>query len=333
MKKNVRYIKVITLWILMVLIIFDPKAAINSVTSSIHTCITSVIPGMFPLLFIGIALSSDLQNIRLPYLGKILRIPGHISGLFLVSLFCGYPTGGKLIYNAVKKGSLDKETGKRMMVFCNNASPAFIIGVLGVVFSNIWIAISLWLIQIATSLIIGVLFPQTYAKTNVTIPTAKINSGNALLEAIKAMSIICGWIIIFSVALSYLDGWTHNIQSDVSIVLLKGALEITNGILMLPNIRNLALRFILSSTLLSFSGICIFLQTYSVAPDLTTTSYVIGRLFHTAVSAILSTVLSLVIFSTDMHIMRCIPLLLCVVVLGFIMIYFNKKTVAIKKTM
>ena len=333
MEKKIALIKIIMIFCLMLLIIFDSSTAAESVINSMHNCIFSVIPGMFPLLFLGIALSADLQKIRFPYLEKILHIPDHTFGLFLVGLFCGYPTGAKLLNNAVNNGSIDQENAKRMQIFCNNASPAFIIGVLSAVFSNMWLAILVWIIQIFSSLLLGILLPNSFSNNTSTFRAKPLSLGNALSESLKAMSVICGWIIIFGFILSYANTLLHYIESDIAITFLHGIFELTNGFLVLPCIYNPSLRLIIGNILLSFGGFCVFLQTYSVAPELTNRYYLAGKIMHASVSATLAAVVSFFIFPNNENIPQCIPLLLCTIMLWYMILHFNKKRVAINTTL
>ena len=130
--------------IFMLLLIINPQCSFNAALEGIDLCIRTVIPGIFPLLFLSSLIAGELRNLPLVFIEHILHIPGGTGGLFLVSLICGYPVGAKLLQNEINKKNICPENATRMATFCNNASPAFIIGILAPIFGSVWYAIALW---------------------------------------------------------------------------------------------------------------------------------------------------------------------------------------------
>ena len=315
---------------LMLILILEPQRGLTAALSGIDLCLKSVIPGMFPLLFLSSMLACELSSYSIPLIEHILHIPTGSAGNFLIGLVCGYPVGAKLIQKEIDNRHINVPNANRMMIFCNNASPAFIIGILAPVFENVWFAISLWLIQIIGSILVGVLWPEHDSETVIKRPMRSIGAGANMMESTKAISAICGWIILFGVLLAYLEAPLLSRLSSVPGALLNGALELTNGIFALRNIYSPAIRFIICSILLSFGGLCIFLQTKSVAPSINIKNYIYGRLFHTCITGTLSSIFCLILFPSEVAAAYCLPLFFAIFIMSLIILYFNKKMVAFK---
>ena len=312
---------------LTLVIIFDSQTALQSIAASIELCIKSVIPGVFPFLLLGSAIACEIRNTQIPYLEN--RLPKGAGAFFIIGQICGYPVGAKLLQDAVNQRTIDRESAVRMMCFCNNASPAFIIGILTSMFIDKWTALYLWIIQIVTSLILGIILPGHPGKAVNDRSVPKQNLSSILTDVIKTIANICGWVIVFGMLVSYVYKFTVFRKNTFASVIISGFFELTNGVFALRNIRSESIRLILSSIFLSFGGVCVLMQTRTVAPDMDIKHYFLSRLLHAAISASLCAVISPFIFPADSTALNSIPLILCVTAVGIIMLIFNKKTVAI----
>jgi hypothetical protein len=78
---------------------------------------------------------------------------------FALGIIGGYPVGAKTAISLYQKKLCTKEEAERLLGFCNNSGPAFILGVVGVgVFSSSRIGILLYLVHIFSSITVGFLF-------------------------------------------------------------------------------------------------------------------------------------------------------------------------------
>jgi hypothetical protein len=291
----------------------------------------SVIPGIFPLLFLSSLLAGELRNCSIPPLERVLHIPSGSAGFFLIGLLCGYPVGAKLLQNEIDRKCISTRNASRMITFCNNASPAFIVGVITPLLGNVWFALLLWLIQMIASIFTGVLLPghRQEAVIHRSLQTSK--PGTVMIESVKAIAMICGWIILFGILLAYMQpAFLHNLP-PVTKTLLCGILELTNGIYVLRFICSPGIRFMVASILLSFGGLCILLQSKSVAPSMSIINFIAGRLLHAGISGTLTSFICLFLFPNDLAASCCFPQFLSILLLSFIILYFNKKMVAINE--
>ena len=333
MKNKMINIKLIFLCSFMLLMILDSKTALISTSKALELCIKTIIPGVFPLLFLSSAISSEMHNFTVPILERILHIPKGTSGYFLIGLLCGYPVGGKLLQDGINKKTISKDAACRMMAFCNNASPAFIIGILAPIFSSGLLAIVMWIIQTCSSTLLGMLLPKSKMDSICHEYIANKNIGQVMWESIKAVATICGWVIMFGIVVAYLDAPVIGRLSTIPRILISGSLELTNGIIGVGSVASASIAFTISAILLSFGGTCVILQTKSVAPDLKILPYIRARMIHAGISGSLASIFSTFLFQSPTDTLKIVPLFLCLVFTGILILHFNKKEVAININM
>lgn len=330
MKKQFGRITTCFLCLYLLLVIFDSKTASLSTKSALDLCMMTVVPSIFPLLFISSAIAARSQRASFPRIERLLHIPNGTSWLFLIGLLCGYPVGGKLLQDQIDRKFINKESACRMMAFCNNAGPAFIIGILSSVFS-VSAAITMWLIQIISSFLLGMLLPakENDLSSNTSKPEKSLSQ--IMTDSLKAIGTVCGWVIVFGVLNGYIDRISSIKYTPVSAGIISGFLELTNGILKIQETQSKPIAFIICAVLLSFGGICVILQTKSVASDLKTIPYIFARVIHAGISGTLATLCCIFLFSTEKTPLETIPLLLCTVLISVIVLFFNKKVIAFQK--
>ena len=103
-------------------------------------------------------------------------------------------------------------------------------------------------------------------------------------KATGAMASVCGWVILFRVILCFLQKWLLWRLPDAVSILLSGLLELTNGCLLLPKIPDMHIRFLCAVLMLNFGGICVLMQTASVAEGTELRYYIGGKLLQTLFS-------------------------------------------------
>ena len=318
-RKKVRFI--LTL-IFLSIVIIEPETAKVATRDGINLCLNTVLPGILIFLIIGSMSSDDILGFSAPRFEAVLGIPKGMCGFFLIGQLCGYPVGAKLLQEVSNRHAAVKKDAMRMINFCNNASPAFIIGIIGPIFGNYRIGILMWIIQIASSFILAFIMKK---QSTAHITNTPGRPRRQLIgDVIKTAAVICGWIILFKIFLSYLDLLLLNSIPPLSKTLLWGSIEITNGLLRLKETNSQALCFVVSSFFLSFGGICVILQTRSVAPDLPLREYILSRLIHSGISCTLTSVLSWILFSKTRIILANTVLFAAATAICCLVLYFNQ---------
>ena len=273
----------------IVVLILNNKTAVSGAAAGIDLCIRVVIPSLFPMMVLAIWFTGNASGRSCALMRPLCRklgIPAGAESILLTGLLGGYPTGAKCIASAHTQKYIRTESAKRMLIFCNNAGPGFIFGMAHHLFeakADLWM---LWIIHVLSALCTGlVLSKEEPVSTKPQIASCSLTS--AVMNGVKTMAIVCGWIILFKVFSAILDSLLLcHLQGTLKCA-IYGVLELTNGIYSLTAIEDTGIRFMVASAMLSFGGVCIFLQTRSIAGDLFG-HYIGGKLLQVLISVVLS---------------------------------------------
>lgn len=315
--------------IVMLVLIVDANTAQNSAKEGLNLCIQSVIPSLFPFLLTMSILNNCITDMTFPVLKpicKICRIPFECGSYLLLGLLGGYPVGAKCINDAHINKVLTKIEARRLLAFCSNAGPSFIFGILGCLYASKAPVFVLWGIHILSALIVGMLLPSTEHRDYHSTYQIQKKADN-IISSIKTMSIICAWVLIFRMIIDYIQN-TFLSELPVTIqIIISGALELTNGCMQLSGISNFGQRFVLSSVFLSFGGICVIMQTFSVTRNIGCSSYMIGKIMQTLISFLLASCCQFFIFDkyqcANVPISLTISALLILILIIFILYQKN----------
>lgn len=312
----------------MFIIILDTKTALSGAITGVQLCISTIIPSLFPFIFLSGMLNHYFlgRNMGiLSFLGRFCKIPKGAESLLLVGFLAGYPVGAQGITQAYRDGTLSSVTAKRMLGFCNNAGPAFLFGIFPAILSNGIIPWVLWLIHILSALFVGLLLPSESESLCQISNTQQITIHNALENAIKVISVICGWVIIFRIVINFCDRWFFGLVQVEIQVLIAGLLELSNGCIMLQRIPEEGIRFILACPMLAFGGVCIGMQTSSVTSGLGTGYYFPGKVLHALFSLLLAMFLHPIFFQNQIF-PHPIPIIILIMfAIGIILLALYRK--------
>lgn len=234
-------------------IVSSPNACIDGAKSGLAVCAVSLVPSLFPFAVAVLFLINinALKNSKYKYLF-----------VFLLSLVGGYPIGAKLIGELCKNGTLESEKCKKLLPFCVNAGPAFIVLVVG---KGILKSTSLGYILLISHLISEIICVLIFAPEILFTKQSRIKSeenrsvlDNLVLSvqgAAGAVFSLCAYVIFFAVINGYIQHFSGLFKPLSNLIYLT---EITAAVMQTGN-----LYFI--SFLLGFAGISIWVQVYSVA--------------------------------------------------------------------
>lgn len=234
-------------------------------------CGTSVVPALFPFL----AVSSLLVSLGFgewvsPHLagvmGPLFRLPGQASSALLLGLVGGYPIGARTAADLYRENLLTADEAERLLAFCNNSNPVFLVSVLGVgVFGDVRVGVWLWLIHVLSALLTGIFFRGS-GKTAVRRPVTRqftchtVSFSAAFVEAVRnaasGMLSVCAFVVLFYVLarpLADLGGWLGTT--------LVGLIELFSLTPILPSTR---FGFILASGCAGWGGLSVLSQTAAV---------------------------------------------------------------------
>lgn len=310
----------------LILLILDGKTAIAGVQNGIQLCLNTLIPSLFPFCVISVLLTGNLPDKPLPILNPVsrfCRIPAGCASLLLIGWLGGYPVGAQNVATAQRNGALRHEDASRMVIFCNNPGPAFIFGMLGPLFPDQKIPWLIWGSILCGSLLTAHLIPGGNSLMRDLPPKTASTFPDAIHSAIISMATICANVLFLRMVLEFLSNWLFFAISDILTVLISGILEVSNGCILLHKIANPSVRCLMATGLLSFGGICVWLQTLSVCGNLNIKGYLKWKLVQCFLTV---TIAAALLWS---RVLSAVSILL----IGFILFRFLKKRIAFPERM
>lgn len=248
----------------------------TGIKSGIALSMNVVIPSMFIfMIFSNIVINSPLKYIiSKPFSlisRRLLKLSDNEMSILLLSLLGGYPIGARLLAGEVSKKQISSDKASKMLAFCVNGSPAFLINGIGLnLLSSKTAGLYLYIAQVISTLLIAFIMSFFYKKDDIRFDKAddsndcKSLSGLIVMsvrDAISSMAIICGFTVAFCALMPIIGLATASFQ-ELS-VLIKGLLEVTAGcaeICFLPE----NLQIIFASIFISFGGICVQMQLRAI---------------------------------------------------------------------
>ena len=280
----------------MLILIFDSRAALSGAREGIELCIRTLIPSLFPFFILSSYLTGNFIGRPVKILRPICNlcgVPAGAESLLSVGFLGGYPVGAQNVAQAFCAGGVSKADAERLLAFCNNAGPAFIFGILGQMFSERYVPWMLWGIHMVSALMVGVILSND-SNASVFLPGRTISFTKAQESSLKVMALVCGWVIVFRIVLTFLQRWFLWMLPEGVQIIISGFLELSNGCVQLSEIAPEGLRFLLAGVLLSVGGLCVAMQTASVAGGLSLRQYFIGKGMQSLISLILCGILQFI---------------------------------------
>lgn len=268
----------------MLLLILDGKTAIAGAREGVELCLQAVIPSLFPFFVLSMLLTDSLSGASvglLRPLERLCRVPAGSGPILLTGFLGGYPVGAQSAANGYRAGHLSKAQAQRMLTFCSNAGPSFLFGIVAAQFPKLWYGWLLWAIQLTSAVLVSACIPPAGSRAVRLEAKQALSLSDCLHRALKVMGAVCGWVVLFRVVIAFADRWFLWLLPKEGRVLFAGILELTNGCCALSEIDGLGLRLILAAGLLSFGGICVTMQTASVAGGLGIRPYLTGKCLQT----------------------------------------------------
>ena len=301
MKKRWRADACLILCGILVWFLTDAGRVRAAAAEALTLCGESVIPALFPFLAVsGLLVSMGFGEWISPLfaglMGPLFRLPGQASSALLLGLVGGYPIGARTAADLYRQGLLTAGEAERLLAFCNNSNPVFLVSVLGSgVFGSVRVGVWLWLIHIFSALVTGILFRgggrsagrQHPARD---FPCRSVSFSSAFVKAVRSaaagMLSVCAFLVLFYVLASPLAALGGRLGTA-----LVGIVELFSLTpLLTPNRFGL----ILAAGCAGWGGLSVLCQTASVldGSGLRFRNCFWGKLTQGLLSALLAAVLS-----------------------------------------
>ena len=198
------------------LLIF-PLAASGAVKDGLSMCVRVIIPSLFPFFAVTnllneLGVSKLAGNALSPLSSKLFGVSGQGAAAFIIGVTGGYPLGASYIAGLRRQQLISSDEASRLLIFCNNSGPAFIIGAAGIgIFKSSSVGFFLYAMHILAALIWGVIL-STGGSGDIcydddvlaeeSVPDAVTN---AIKKSAEATVNICAFITAFSALNGILD--------------------------------------------------------------------------------------------------------------------------------
>ncbi len=190
-----------------------PQAAANGVRRGLALCGSVLIPSLLPFLVLsGFLVRSGLSDRIGRYFGRLtaflFRLPGCCAPAILIGFCGGYPAGAAAVAELVRTGRLSAADGRRMLLFCVNGGPAFVVNAVGVSLlgsrAHGWLLLG---IHWGISLLLGILsrFAAPKEEERPSPPPSPLSGAAALADSVgtacRSLIGMCGFVMAASSAL------------------------------------------------------------------------------------------------------------------------------------
>ena len=280
---------------LAVSLVISPSESIEAAKDAVYLCMNVIIPSLFPFficsgLFITLGMANALSRALSPIMRPAFNVPGSGALAFLLGIISGYPVGARCAVDLYESGQCSRHEAERLLAFCNNSGPLFILGAVGVgMLKSPELGRMLYLSHMISALLVGALFkfykiravpdPKelSSSRDRLTPKNIGICIGETMANSVDTIFKVCGFVIIFSV-------FANALPTFAGAGFVYGILEITGGVnnFIVNSPAGPMLKMALISFFIAFSGISVMFQVSSiVSPSgLSMKPYAIGKIFQ-----------------------------------------------------
>jgi len=294
-----RYRKII-LFLFVSILLWGMIAEVESVNTAVKDavilCFEAVIPALFPFfvistMMVNTGMISVLGKFFSPVSRVLFRTSGKGAVVFLIGILCGYPTGAKVVADGYSKGEFDKNEAERLLAFCNNSGPLFVIGTVGcAMLADRKAGIVLYVIHVISAILCGVSMGIFSKKKTVRFheEIVAVNFSKSLSESVERAVVsilnVCGYVVFFACVTTILNKYIPNPVFLSLVEVTQGAKAII-GMNYPPDMT-----LVLLSGAIGFGGVCVAFQVKGVTASagLSTKKYLLGKVFQMCVSMIVT---------------------------------------------
>lgn len=280
--------------------------AAGGARQALSLCAATLIPSLFPFFVLANLLSElglpDLLGRTLGGLTRrLFRVSGYGAQAFFLGISGGYPLGAAAVANLRKKGYISRAEAERLLPFCNNSGPAFILGAAGGIFASVRAGLLLYATHVGAALCVGLLFRGR------AVPSGEAPLQERSLPFFRAFPIavsralsatlgVCGYVVLFSALLGILTPLKQ--LPPLSAALTAGVLELGSGIAALRGLAPTPVNLAAAAFLLGWGGISVHFQTLGAVADtdIKCARHLMGRALCGIIAAVFTFLLARVFF-------------------------------------
>ena len=278
------------------LLIFPAQAA-EGAKNGIGYCLEVLLPSLYPFMVLSVfvvksGLARRLGGALEGATQRLFRLPGCAAPTVLMSVIGGYPAGARSVAALYEDGDVSRAQAERMLGFCVNAGPSFVVTAVGAGFlKSPRAGAVLFAAQVAVFLILGVAGGLT-ARREPAAPgksvKKKVPASEALIvsaaDAARSMLNMCCFVILFAALMNLLRLFCRD---PVKSAALSCVLEVTGGC---SDLAKLGAPAWAVSAAIGWGGVCVHFQVFSSLTELgfSRARFFFHRLLQSALSAAVS---------------------------------------------
>lgn len=325
---NIFYI--ITTVATLIAMLSDPSAALAAAQGALTSWWSKVLPALLPFFIISelcarIGLINLLGVWLTPIMQPLFRLPGAAAIGLLLGFFSGSPTGGAITANLRTQGIISRNDGERMLAFCNNVGPLYLLITVSALLGEPRVGLYLAAVQYPINLMFGLILRFFAPKPAPQAPLSPLTLFREGISALKAtparplsillkessqkaltnIGMIGAFMVVFSLIITMLKHFGANrllftalsplcallqLPESTLPALADGLFEMTLGIQTLSD-SNIALfdKLLCAAVILGWSGLSIHIQIAGVcsSSDLSLRYYVPCRIAHAVLAPLI----------------------------------------------
>ncbi|MDY3928942.1 MAG: hypothetical protein SOZ34_06215 [Clostridia bacterium] len=292
MKKTITYIFLLSVTVLLLL---NPDKSVYYAKKGIDICCDIIIPSLFPFfvcsgLLIYSGFCEVLAKLFRPVMKPLFNINPAGAAAFILGIVSGYPLGAVTACQLYNSLYLSKSEAERLLAFCNNSGPLFILGAVGVsLYHSPKIGIILYTAHILGAVTVGILF-RFYKPSSFCAPHAEVSTNSkslscifseVLSNSIQSILTVCGAVIFCSVISSLIVDLIN--INPAAKAILSGIMEFASGLNRISALdASLFGKLVISAWICAFAGVSVHLQVMGVTAKsgLSLKPYIIGKIMH-----------------------------------------------------
>ena len=298
-----KFLNILIFIIIVSALLFNSSEVVESIKLSFSICINNLFPNLIPLLlisniFINYNLMNDLNDIFGTFFNKIFGINKNTTFSIIMSMISGTPSNAKYLKDTYDLNLIDESDINDCLKFCHFTNPIFILNTIGLTFLNSKkLGLIILISHFLSSFIIGIfrkkrkVFKENFNTNKKDKKNFISILSNSIISSFNTLLIILG-VITTCLMLTCILNKVLLINQDYKFI--YGLLEITQGLKYL-SISNLSINIkaIISSFLISFGGICIHIQVFSILDNkkIRYIPYFLSRIIQGMFSSILTFIL------------------------------------------
>ncbi|MBR5517398.1 MAG: hypothetical protein IKV86_00050 [Clostridia bacterium] len=301
----------LTVYVLLGLVLL-PRQCIGSASEGIKLCIEVIIPSLLPFFICSKILlkSGFAESISKPFsflMRPLFNVPACGAFAFVIGILSGCPVGAKTVTDMYEKSACTKAEAQRMLCFCNNSGPVFIMGAVATgMLGYARVGTMLYISHIVSAVVVGMAVSfyrrkEVLDKNVLSAHTSPSNLlGDSVTESVSLTGYVCGFVIFFAVVVEIIkqSGAAMLVAQyfkNKSLVLgmLYGMCEMTNGISVLSSLAITPSLLCAISFVLGFGGVSVMLQVYGIVKkyNFSFCIFVGAKLLQGIISAVLTAIM------------------------------------------